>query len=178
MALNPLTTAAFDRYRAGAVLKAVHPDAPRYAGDSDQLTASEGLEEWQDGAVSGTAPKGHMPTVPANPENSRLWVVTSKEVFHALEVCPFGAAREAKRLKHSNLTGGANAFAGGELVFIDGQTIVINGCSGRYRVASEAEMKALASAFRASGYRVWNMGYNTDINRPALFGTQDPEWVA
>ncbi len=178
MALNPLTTAAFDRYRASAELKGMHADAPRYDGDSDQLTAADGLEEWLDGVSGGSTSKGRIPVVSAKPEDVRLWVVTPENVLHAVEICAFGAEREAGRLKHSNLTGGADAFSGGELVFIDGQTIVVNGCSGRYRVGSTAEMKALAGPFRASGYRVWNMGYSTDTNRPALFGTQDPEWVA
>jgi hypothetical protein len=118
------------------------------------------------------------PSVGREPENMHLWAVTVDAVLHALETCQFGASRGAGKLKHSNLTGGGKAYAGGELVFLDPASIVLSGCSGRYRVRGKGELKSISSAFRASGYNVWSMGYDADTNRPALFGTQDPEWIA
>lgn len=176
--LKILTTKTFSHYRSTRTLQGIHPGTQRYEGDIDQMEASDGLAEWEDGTASMSATKTDTPQVEAKPANRLLWVVTEREVLHAPENCPFGATRGANAVKHSNLTGGGEAYCGGELVFVCDQTIVVNGCSGRYRVRDEAEMKALASAFKGSGYKVWSMGYNTDVDRPAMFGTQDPEWVA
>jgi hypothetical protein len=170
----PLTTAAFAAYRAGRQTQAINIQVKRTQGDSDQMTVTDGLDDWHDGVASGPMPKGPAPIIPANPPNCRLWVVMPSDVLHAPEHCAFGAARSAGAVKHSNLTGGQAAYAGGELVFVDPQTVVLNGCSGRYRVRDEAEMKALAGAFKASGYKIWSMGYDSDTNRPFQFGAADP----
>lgn len=169
-----LTAAAFAAYRADRAPKAMHADAERYTGDADQITMADGLLSWEDGP---TAAAEAVPVM-AEPDDIHLWVVVTNDVLHAREHCAFGAARAAGTIKHSNLTGGQDAWCGGELMFVDDATIVLNGCSGRYRMMDEAELRAVASAFKASGYGVWSMGWNTDVDRPAKFGTQDPEWVA
>ena len=173
-----LTTSAFDAYRLGRQTRAIRPDVPRMNGDADQMSPADGLEKLQDGPVQGRGAPGSAPEIPAKPEGVRLWAVGPRDVVHAAEVCDFGLAREAKVVKHSNLTGGAPAYCGGELLVLGAETLVVNGCSGRYRVADAEEMKAVASAFRGSAYNVWSMGWNVDVDRPAMFGTQDPEWVA
>ncbi|WP_174301799.1 hypothetical protein [Caulobacter sp. S45] len=156
----------------------MNPDTHRYEGDADQMQASDGLAFWEDGASLASTTKSDVPAVSRDSPDSRLWVITDEDVLHAPEFCPFGAERGARRLKHSNLTAGGDAYVGGELVFLGDQSIVISACSGRYRVRNAQELAAVASAFRGSGYRVWSMGYNTDTNRPVIIGTQDPEWVA
>lgn len=171
-----LTAAAFAAYRAARMPKPMHVDVPRYAGDCDLLTSEEGLLSWEDG--SGAEIATTPPEIEPAPAEAHLWAVTHEDVVHAPELCPFGADREAGRIKHSNLTGGGDAYCGGELLVLNDNTVVINGCSGRYRMRDAAEMRAVASAFRGSGYNVWSMGWNTDVDRPAMFGTQDPEWVA
>ena len=171
------TKRAFDAYRAPWSLQPIHPEAASYEGDKDPMTLQDGLRSWDDGSATGGA-VSEAPNVGTAPPERRLWVVMSQDVRHAPEHCPFGSAREAGAVKHSNLTGGEDAYAGGELVLLDEHTLLLNGCSGRYRLRSEAEMRAVAGAFRASGYRVWSMGWNRDTDRPALFGTQDPEWIA
>jgi hypothetical protein len=50
--------------------------------------------------------------------------------------------------------------------------------SGRYRMRGAKEMAAIERAFVESGYRVWSMGYNQDVNRPNSFGLSDLEWVS
>lgn len=176
-----LTSASFGLYRAKYALQAMHSEVERFDGDIDQMSEADGLNSWRDGAQTAQLTKADAPPPPeisAKPGNAQLWVVTHDDVLYASELCDFGSRREANAVKHSNLTGGAPAHAGGEMLFVEDQTIVLNGCSGRYRVRNESEMKALASAFRASGYKVWSMGYNADTARPAMFGTQDPEWIA
>lgn len=172
------TRIAFDAYRGSQSLQPIHAEVRRHEGDTDQMSVEDGLHSWQDGTATASAVQGKTPIIAAVPDGRHLWVVTAEDVVYAEEGCAFGRARAAGTVKHSNLTGGADAFSGGELVFLDDHTVVLNGCSGRYRIRSEAEMRAVAGAFRKSGYRVWSMGWNADISRPALFGTQDPEWVA
>lgn len=171
------TKAAFDQFRAGRAVQSMHPDAVRFGGDTDPMGGADGLRSWEDGADKPAIVQTEVPAIAAEPPERRLWVILPTDVLHAPEKCPFGAARGATKVKHSNLTGGGPAFGGGELVFLDAQSVVINGCSGRYRIQSEADMQAVASAFRKSGYMVWSMGWDSDTSRPALFGTKDPVWI-
>ena len=173
-----MTVSAFGQYRnRWAPDQDMHPEAKRYEGDTDQLQPSEGLRDWVDGHASSPQSPPIAPVIENISDKKVLWAVTADAVFHADEKCPFGADRGAGVIKHSNLTGGGKAFSAGELIFLDENTVVINGCSGRYRIRKAAELEALASAFKASGYNVWTMGYDDDTNRPVTFGVQDPVWV-
>ena len=179
MASTVRTDTAFTKYR-----NAYRPDQPmnleisRYGGDADPMSAKDGLMFWVDGSVSGpgSAPVS-KPELPRRPDGTHLWVVTEEQVLHAPEICAFGTKRRAGTIKHSNLTAGGRAFVGGELVFLDKGTIAITGSSGRYRMRNGKEMAAIERAFVDSGYNVWSMGYNRDVNRPNIFGLSDPEWI-
>lgn len=158
----------------------MNSDVPRYDGDTDKMQPQDGLNDWRDGPVAIVQP---LPSaqLKLSPDmvHLHLWVVTANQVLYAIEDCVFGNARGAGVVKHSNLTGGGVAFSGGELFFIDDETIAINGHSGRYRPRSHEEMKDIERAFVGSGYKVWSMGYNEDTNRPnVFFGITDLEWVS
>lgn len=172
-----LTAAAFSDYRATREPQQMHADAQRYDGDTDQMIPTDGLEVWEDGDSAGDVAPPAVPDIDGKPSDLHLWVVTQDDVRHAKEQCAFGSARQAKCVKHSNLTGGTAAYAGGEFAYLDPQTLLLNGCSGRYRITTLGEMSAIERAFRRSGYKVWSMGWNEDTDRPAMFGTQDPTWV-
>ena len=175
------TNASFARYRsAHQPEQSMNPDARRYQGDADQMEAGDGLAHWVDGPIEapGLEP-ADRPELLDSSDGLRLWVVTPNHVLHAAESCEFGRRRGAGAAKHSNLTGGGEAFAGGELMFLDPATIAITGSSGRYRLRAAEEMTAIERAFAESGYNVWSMGYNQDTNRPNLFdGNTDLEWVS
>ena len=96
----------------------------------------------------------------------QLWVLRPKDLVYAREFCPFGDARPSGKIKHTNLTGGADAHSGGELRFLGGNTVAVNGASGRYGPQSEAELEEIVQAFHASGYRVFWTGYDPDTNTP------------
>src|SRR5579859_4675172 len=178
MALTVRTDIAFSKYRdAYKPDQPMNPEARRYDGDVDQMNSGDGLMHWVDGPVQSVGIEPELkPELTEHPQDQRLWVVTKEHVLYALEACDFGAEREAGTAKHSNLTGGGRAFAGGELVILDEATVAITGWSGRYRLRSGAEMAAIERAFVESGYNVWSMGYNQDVNRPNVFGLSDPEW--
>lgn len=135
-----------------------------------QMSLADGLQEWQDGPLTATT--ASSPPRMIAPEEiplRHLWVVREADVVNAQEQCEFGNKLESKVIKHTNLTGGEAAFSGGEVIFIDDCTIVINGCSGRYGPKSEAEMDLVAQAFSKTGYHVWSMGFDTEVNKPLPF---------
>jgi len=146
------------------------------ASELIQMTAADGLALWEDGP--GAPANGVPPNIDVNPPNVRLWVVRDNDVPHAAESNPFAESLPSKVIKHSNLTGGQPAHSGGELVFVRNDTIVINGCSGRYGPQSAAELIAVAEAFKKSGYAVWCLGYDPEAAKPHHFGDVDPVWVA
>jgi hypothetical protein len=169
------TKHAFDRFRSRFPEKPC--DMSRVANDDElrQLTEEEGLQIWIDGP--GNAAMGAGPPAVAG-LSPYLWVVRADDVVHALENLLVAKELESKVIKHSNLTGGSRAHSGGELVFAADDTIILNGSSGRYGPGSEAEMIAVAKAFKESGYGVWSYGWDHSIDKPFAFhDTRTPEWV-
>ncbi|WP_242140821.1 hypothetical protein [Sphingomonas sp. TREG-RG-20F-R18-01] len=169
------TADAFDRFRNQYPAKAC--DMSRVA-NSDELVAldlSDGVRQWVDGAG---AEKGATPLINPKPPATQLWVVRPDDVVHAREDDAASAELESKVIKHSNLTGGADAHCGGELLFCGENVIALNGASGRYGPSSVAEMTAVAHAFRSSGYGVWSYGFSEETMTAYRFGDRDPEWVA
>lgn len=133
------------------------------------MTEAEGLKIWSAVPVEeDLAPA----TVPKNLDQAdrQLWVVREADVVHAEELCGWGQALETGKIKHSNLTGGAPAYSGGELIALDDTTIVLNGCSGRYGPQSATEMQRVAEAFTKSGYHVWSCGFDEEAGQPLPFG--------
>ena len=147
------------------------------------MSEVDGLKTWVDGPVLEASKQAASP--PEQPRVSdsdlkerHLWVVRVEDVAFAMELCAFGRSLPKRMIKHTNLTGGGSAFGGGEVLFRNGNTIIVNGSSGRYGPRSADEMQALAVAFRKSGYNVWSMGYDRDANRPLPFIGVAPQWVS
>ena len=101
----------------------------RVANDDElvSLDLSDGVRRWIDG--SG-AEKGATPLISPRPCDAHLWVIRSDDVVHAREDDAAGSKLESKVIKHSNLTGGADAHCGGELLFLDEAVIALNGGVG------------------------------------------------
>lgn len=173
-----LTDTAFNKLRS-ALGEARLPPIELIANEDQtkKMTASDGLIKWSDG--NGHAgPSGEPPLLDqTNTKAAHLWVVRVDDVVHAKEQCDFGARLASGVVKHTNLTGGAAAFSGGELLFLEDGTVVINGCSGRYGPRSKTELDQVITAFVESGYGVWSMGFDEETNRPARFIGLYPEWV-
>jgi hypothetical protein len=176
------TQMAFDEFRK--LIERAQEPPKNLIANADQLkpmNAELGLLEWVDGqAPFGSGrPPATAPTLDDKACATRhLWAVRIDDVVHAAEQNEFGKSLESRVIKHTNLTGGAPAFAGGELIFVDADTVVINGWSGRYGPKSEAHMRAVAVAFAESGYGIWSMGWDEDAGRPAPFLGYTPQWVS
>lgn len=154
------------------------PDPNVVANDDEliQMTSDDGLREWEDGPGRWDPLK--LAPVIAIGKDIHLWVVRPEDVVYAAEACAFGQPLQTGVIKHTNLTGGQPAFAGGEVLFFEGQTIVINGKSARYPVRSAAELDTIAKAFQQSGYTVWSMGFDDEAGRPYPFTGVEPKLVA
>lgn len=177
-----LTKNAFDQFRS-SIGQSRLPPSELIANDDQtkQMSQSDGLEQWNDGPGCPGLYKDSSPPPlleSSQLQDTRLWVVRDEDVVHAPEHCAYGETLESGVIKHTNLTGGAAAFSGGELLFLDEATIVINGCSGRYGPRSKAELDSVARAFSESGYGVWSMGFDDETNRPSRFIGIYPEWIA
>ena len=141
------------------------------------MQPADGLLEWTDG-VKQTASPGEAPLVTLEQkQGAHLWVIRDNDVVHAPERCAYGLALESKVIKHTNLTGSANAYSGGEILFLTNGQVVINGDSGRYGPRNAAEMDAVAKAFSDSGYGVWSMGYDDEAKKPTPFVGTFPTWM-
>ncbi|UYK65069.1 hypothetical protein NG831_12530 [Xanthomonas sacchari] len=175
-----MTKSAFDTLRSYIQTPKEPPqELIANQGQVKQMLPSDGLLLWTDGPVTTKQKAPEKPLLTqAQVKLAHLWVVRKEDVVHAQEHCAFGKELESGLIKHTNLTGGDPAFSGGELVFIDNSTIVINGNSGRYGPKGSEEMKRVAHAFAKSGYRVWSMGFDTETNRPVPFIGASPEWIS
>jgi hypothetical protein len=146
-----------------------------------QMTSEDGLIVLDDGPVDtarDAEPPSSTPTITEADLNSKqLWTVREDDVVYAEELCPFGKTLETRVIKHTNLTGGRPAYAGGELLWRDRQTLIVNGQSGRYGIRSSDEMTAISVAFRKSGYHVWSMGYDIEADLPFPFVGVAPQWI-
>jgi hypothetical protein len=168
---------AFAKYRAA------HGPArlPRGTEPGDltlQMTPEDGLSELVDGPDDAAGSDAGA-TLEADWQsvNLQLWAIRMEDVVHAPESCEFGLKRAAGVVKHTNLTGGAPAYAAGEIIFVNPSHIVINGFSGRYRVRSSEAMTAVEIAFKESGYHVWSTGWDADAGMGLKFGTVLPQKV-
>ena len=81
-----------------------------------------------------------------------IWVITSKGIFIAHEETQGHPNRFRTGLCHSNLTGGKKAYQGGELWFLNDDSIVINFYSGRYGAETEEQKRAVVNYFYSVGY--------------------------
>lgn len=119
---------------------------------------------------------------PANDQDAKhhryLWVVGVAGVPYAPEDCEFGEGLTSGVIKHTNLTGGADAHCAGEAWFVADDQVIINGSSGRYGPKDEAQLRAAGLALKQCGYKVAMIGFD-ETNKPAIIvvGQEDLEWL-
>jgi hypothetical protein len=119
-----------------------------------------------------------VPTTRATaPPGRHLWVIRPADMPVALEACAWGTTLQSGCIKHSNLTGGADAHSGGEMWFTGEDHIAINAASGRYGAQSEQEFDVIVDALRRAGFYVASTGFDIDNQTVAnrVFAG-DPDW--
>jgi hypothetical protein len=167
---------AFAKYRHDFPARPPDESRIRSRDELRQITKGEGLAVLStapaEGVVTGQPPISDLRRSP----EKYLWVVDPGTIPFALEELP-GVSLQRGYLSHTNLTGGGDAHSGGEMWFVDTSTIHINGASGRYPARSAKELDMVAQAFKACGYRVASMGWDSGTNSAARYLRGSPVWI-
>ena len=103
---------------------------------------------------------GHPPTV-IEPEDSLhryLWIIDARGIPYIIER-PLPATG-GNLPKHTNLTGGGEAYVGGELWFTSSESMYLSGGSGRYPPTSEPQLDEAVEVFESFGYSVISLGWD------------------
>ena len=62
--------------------------------------------------------------------------------------------------KHTNLTGGGEAYVGGELWFASNDSLYVSGGSGRYPPIDSRQLEQAVGVFRHYGYEARSLGWD------------------
>lgn len=98
-----------------------------------------------------------------------LWVALKNQIKIINEKAKATTRLTLKKAKHTNISGGSKAYSGGELWFISKNTVILNGCSGRYGPRSEAQLNEIIDVFKATGWITISPGWDDEVKRPAKF---------
>lgn len=98
-------------------------------------------------------------------DNRYLWVIDSRGVPYIFEA-PIDAIGNALP-KHTNLTGGGEAYLGGEMWFKSDVSLYISGGSGRYPPEDENQLEAVKHVFEAFDYEVVSLGWDHSFGAAA-----------
>ena len=86
-----------------------------------------------------------------------LWVIDTRGIPYILESAIPTISSEPK---HTNLTGGDEAYLGGELWFASSTELFISGGSGRYPPVDATQLEEAAQVFRSFGYGATSLGWD------------------
>jgi hypothetical protein len=145
------TNKAFDVFRQSLGRRPRLPPEKLIANadETKLMTKEDGLREWTDGnAEASTALPCPAPLIESSDFAGRsLWVIRIADVVHATENCPFGKSLASGVIKHTNLTGGAEAYSGGELILLNQST------SGQWAIRPVWSKDRVRAARRRKGVR-------------------------
>jgi hypothetical protein len=166
----------FDGYRDKFAVRP--PDLSRKGSDDElaDLTFHDDVSSLAIAPASGfdAGAPARMPR--SSGAKMYLWLVAPSDVVIALEEGTAGQSTTRSRLAHTNLSGGGDAHAGGELWFNDSTSIWFTGGSSRYAPRSRTELDMIVAAFRTSGYRVSSCGWDEENDMPARFFRGQDIW--
>ena len=112
------------------------------------------------GIVFGTPPKSRSDSG----SNRYLWVIDHRGIPYIRESSV--PLLDSKLPKHTNLTGGGEAYIGGELWFANELAMFVSGGSGRYPPIDSDHLTAAVEIFAAYQYKVESPGWNCDTGQP------------
>lgn len=168
--------AALAFFRTKYPLRPPRAEAIRHSDELRQIAPEEGLEEFN--LTLGTrAEKSPLPhSTPRG--NTYLWVIGKNSIPAALETAEIGKSLHTGIIKHTNLTGGAEAHCGGEVWFIEEGVVVLGGSSGRYGPGHFDEQQIIDAGrvFKEQGYRVAVLGMD-ETGYPATLLVGEPQWL-
>lgn len=171
-----LASPCFEDYRARFETRPPDLSRQRFPDEVDDMSG-------HDDVVSMTvAPAGRVTVGAPKTEGSagrrmHIWLVTPGDVLVAEEEGAAGRSMQRRSLAHTNLSGGGDAHAGGELWYRDESSLWLTGGSGRYPPRSAAELDDLVASFRSSGYAVCSAGWDHDVAGPSRYFRDDARWL-
>ena len=71
--------------------------------------------------------------------------------------------------KHTNLTGGGEAYLGGELWFSSESALYLSAGSGRYPPCNAAQLEEATEVFKSFGYDVTSLGWDDGADEAKRF---------
>ena len=96
-----------------------------------------------------------------------LWVINDEGLPFVKEIK--NVHLKSNLPKHTNLTGGRPAYAGGELWFGTEEALFVSGGSRRYKPIHSVQLEEAVGVFRAFGYTVTSLGWDKDRDEPRRF---------
>ena len=94
-----------------------------------------------------------------------LWVIDARGIPYIFEA-PVPTLGDALP-KHTNLTGGREAYLGGEMWFASYTALYVSGGSGRYPPTDREQFDDVAKVFKSYNYEVTSLGWD-DSNGIAM----------
>jgi len=107
---------------------------------------------------------GHPPLSESDDGKNRyLWVIDDRGIPYIFEE-PIKALK-SNCPKHSNLTGGGQAYVGGEMWFLSREEIYVSGGSGRYPPKNSRQLEDAVEVFISLKYIVKSLGWNLETDK-------------
>ena len=159
------STPAFDDFQGSYRLQS--PKVSHGQQAAKQLGYGDGLRRLELAPATGVM-VGTPPLSSSNRGTHRyLWVIDASGIPYILEapILALGTALP----KHTNLTGGKEAYLGGEMWFTSGASMYISGGSGRYPPANSGQLEDAGGVFRSLRYGVTSLGWDDDAGVPKRF---------
>lgn len=167
---------ALGLFRTTYPLRPPREGTVRHTDELRQISPEEGLEEFN--LILGLKAEKSPPPRSTPRGNTYLWVIGKDTILAALESAKIGKSLHTGIIKHTNLTGGADAHCGGEVWFVEESALVLGGSSGRYGPACFDEQQIIDAGrvFKEQGYRVAVLGMD-ETGFPATLLVGEPQWL-
>ena len=128
--------------------------------ESKMITPADGLRFLQEAPVSDVD-FGHPPKQSDSQGcNTYLWVIDGRGVPYLLEISMSMLGDNPP--KHTNLTGGKQAYLGGQLWFAGPCRMYVSGGSGRFPPLDEEQLTAAIDVFSSFKYKVISLGWDSE----------------
>ena len=153
------STQALDRFRGRYPLRPPPPSEEAY--EDIQLGVEDGFRLLTP-APARTVKFGIPPAFQCDDRSSNryLWVIDDRGIpYIAEEPAP---AIDKKLPKHTNLTGGRDAYLGGEMWFASEKIVFLSGASGRYPPLDGCQLEAAVGVFETFEYEVRSLGWDRE----------------
>lgn len=146
---------ALDEFRSRHTPR--HPRSTSIPEEEQQLSTQDGLRHLSPAPVTDVL-FGKPPVSLEDPGQHRyLWVIDASGVPYIGEI-PIPAI--GMKPKHTNLTGGQEAYLGGEMWFASSDALYISGGSGRYPPQDSRQLEEAGEVLELFDYSVTSLGWD------------------